>query len=158
MSINLNRHLPNRAPSRGRGRGSVSGEIPNVQADPERLHYVPPVHLEDMAVGNICWLTEKRQIFEEILCVTKHTCDEVFLRDDAYRHPIVITGLRQRPGSFTPGDVLAQFCVVSSLALPPSTTPSTLVSLSSNIQLTANPQIDLFIQKRKSRRVYQVEA
>lgn len=80
--------------------------------DPHFQLQVNSVNLRDMAVGNICWLTEQGQIHEDIMCTTKHKCEEVYMRDDAFRHPIVILGMHQRPGSRIPGDVIAQFCVV----------------------------------------------
>lgn len=115
---------PTGTPDSSHGRANTYRSNHGV-SDASRLVEVSSVKLEDLAPGDICWLTAQELMAQGIMCTSNHICNDVYLRGEAYRHPMVIVSLRQRPGSTTPGDVLARFCMVSTslnlhLLLPPN--------------------------------------
>jgi hypothetical protein len=65
------------------------------------------VKAEEVCVGSIVWLRQRRSNEEEITCVREGHCSDDFkLLDNGYRHPVVILKIWQRSGSTQPGDLM----------------------------------------------------
>jgi hypothetical protein len=62
---------------------------------------------EEVCVGSIVWLRQRRPNEEEITCVRQGHCSDDFkLLDNGYRHPVVVLKIWQRRGSTEPGDLM----------------------------------------------------
>jgi hypothetical protein len=62
---------------------------------------------EEVCVGSIVWLRQRRPNEEEITCVRQgHFSDDFKLLDNGYRHPLVVLKIWQRRGSTEPGDLM----------------------------------------------------
>jgi hypothetical protein len=65
------------------------------------------VKAEEVWVGSIVWLRQRRPNEEDITCVRQGHCSDDFkLLDNGYRHPVVILKIWQRRGSTEPGDLM----------------------------------------------------
>jgi hypothetical protein len=82
------------------------------QPVPSLFSDAPPIKLSEIAVGEIAWLPRLEYVKQRVQCVQpSSTClDAGFMKDGAYRHPILI--LRIFPLSSSPEMVIVQFSLV----------------------------------------------
>lgn len=71
----------------------------------------PRIDPKDLCIGCIVWLPPGSGYQIRVACDRENCCDEK-LDDAGYDHPVVVVKIRQREGSYTPGDVVCSVACV----------------------------------------------
>ncbi|CZT44910.1 uncharacterized protein RSE6_05161 [Rhynchosporium secalis] len=72
-----------------------------------------------LCMGAMLWLPYMEPSSASIFCVRPGHCGAGLIRPEAFAHPVVVLGIRQRPGSTIWGEVLVRVCDVTTFQSTP---------------------------------------